>query len=60
MLDRITRDRLGMNPEKMAEWKAVRQVLGVSPRVRPAPGVEPCPTLEPGNSSTPGDVAQAA
>ena len=60
VLDGITRYRFGMNPEKMAEWKAVRQVLGVSPRGRAAPGVEPGPTLEPGSTSTPGDVAPAA
>jgi len=60
VLDGITRYRFGMNPEKMAEWKAVRQVLGVSPRVRAAPGAEPGPTVEPGSTSTPGDVAPAA
>ena len=60
VLDGITRYRFGMNPEKMAEWKAVRQVLGVSPRGRAAPAAEPGPTPEPGSTSTPGDVAPAA
>jgi hypothetical protein len=60
VLDGITRYRFGMNPEMMAEWKAVRQVLGVSPRARAAPGVEPGPTSEPGSTSTPGGIAPAA
>ncbi len=32
VLNRITRYRFGMNPEMMAEWKAVKQVPARAPR----------------------------
>ena len=52
VLDGITRYRFGMNPEMMAEWGAVKQVLGRSARGRVTP--------EAGGSSTPGGIAPAA
>jgi hypothetical protein len=54
VLDGITRYRFGMSPEMMAEWQAVRQVLGrgVSPRGRVAPVA--------GETPTPGGIAPAA
>ena len=43
VLDGITRYRFGMNPEKMAEWKAVRQVLGCHPEGGQRPEWSPAP-----------------
>jgi hypothetical protein len=60
VLDGITRYRFGMNPEMMAEWKAVRQVLGVPARGRQAPLAGPGSAAEPDSTSTPGGIAPAA
>ncbi len=48
VLDGITRHRIGMNPEMMAEWKADKQVLGQSSKVSSR------------GASTPGGIAPAA
>ena len=53
VLDGITRYKFGMNPEKMAEWQAARQVLGRSARVIPPAAEGP----EAGGSSVPGTAA---
>lgn len=52
VLDGITRYRFGMNPEMMAEWGAVKNVLGRSPRGRGAPVA--------GETPGPGGIAPAA
>ena len=57
VLDGITRYRFGMNPEMMAEWGAVKQVLGRSARGRVAPEAGQVPDAGP---STPGGIAPAA